>query len=149
MDLSFVNPTVLYPVTGDMRVAQEEQFGPVLPIVAFDDLQEPIAYIIKSDHGQQVSIFGTDAGEIGHLVDHLVNQVSRVNVNAQCQRSPDTFPFTGRKDSAQGTLSVHDALRSFSIRAVVATKYTPQNIELFNEISDENQSNFLSTRFIF
>ncbi len=43
-----------------------------------------------------------------------------MNINTQCQRGPDTFPFTGRKDSAYGTLSVYDALRVFSLRTVVA-----------------------------
>jgi acyl-CoA reductase-like NAD-dependent aldehyde dehydrogenase len=146
---SMVYPTVVYPVRPNMRLYEEEQFGPIIPVVVFDELNEPIEYLIKSSHGQQVSIFGTDANQIAHLLDHLVNQVSRVNVNAQCQRGPDTFPFTGRKDSAQGTLSVFDALRSFSIRTVVATKQTAQNVQLFNEIADEHLSNFLSTRFIF
>jgi hypothetical protein len=39
---------------------------------------------------------------IGRLSDPLVNQVCRVNINASCQRRPDVFPFTGRKDSAEG-----------------------------------------------
>lgn len=146
---SMVYPTVVYPVRPNMRLYEEEQFGPVIPVVVFDELNEPIEYLIQSSHGQQVAIFGTDAAQIAHLLDHLVNQVSRVNVNAQCQRGPDTFPFTGRKDSAQGTLSVFDALRSFSIRTVVATKQTSQNVQLFNQIADEHLSNFLSTRFIF
>lgn len=146
---SMVYPTVVYPVRPNMRLYEEEQFGPIIPVVVFDELNEPIEYLIKSSHGQQVSIFGTDANQIAHLLDHLVNQVSRVNVNAQCQRGPDTFPFTGRKDSAQGTLSVFDALRSFSIRTVVATKQNAQNVQLFNEIADAHLSNFLSTRFIF
>jgi aldehyde dehydrogenase (NAD+) len=47
-----------------------------------------------------------------------------VNINCQCQRGPDVFPFTGRKDSAEGTLSVTDALRSFSIRSMIAAKQT-------------------------
>jgi glyceraldehyde-3-phosphate dehydrogenase (NADP+) len=146
---SFVFPTVVYPVSEGMTIYSEEQFGPVIPVVPFDDLEEPIQYLINSNHGQQVSIFGTDSDQIAHLIDHLVNQVSRVNVNAQCQRGPDSFPFTGRKDSAQGTLSVFDALRSFSIRTIVATKETPATKALFNEIIDHNSSNFLSTRYIF
>ena len=146
---SFVFPTVVYPVSEGMILYTEEQFGPVIPIVVFDDVEEPIQYLIKSNHGQQVSVFGTDSKEMAHLIDHLVNQVSRVNVNAQCQRGPDSFPFTGRKDSAQGTLSVFDALRSFSIRAIVATKDVSDNKALFNEIIDEQSSNFLSTRYIF
>jgi acyl-CoA reductase-like NAD-dependent aldehyde dehydrogenase len=96
-----------------------------------------------------VSIFGTDTHEISHLIDGLVNQVSRVNLNVQCQRGPDTFPFTGRKDSAEGTLSVYDALRSFSIRTVVATKENKDNKAIINKIVTEGESNFLSTKFIF
>jgi hypothetical protein len=58
------------------------------------------------------------------------------------------FPFTGRKDSAEGTLSVHDALRAFSIRSLVATKMNETNKHLINEIVNDNSSNFLSTKFI-
>ena len=145
---ALVHPTVLYPVNNNMRIFSEEQFGPVIPVVPFDDIEEPIDYLINSTHGQQVSIFGSDSNTIASLVDPLVNLVSRVNINAQCQRGPDTFPFTGRKDSAEGTLSVHDALRAFSIRSLVATKETPENKAILNEIVNEHKSKFLSTRYI-
>ena len=142
-------PAVVFPVKDGMKLYREEQFGPIVPIVSFSDLQEPIDYMITSNYGQQVSIFGTDTQQVSHLIDGLVNQVSRVNLNVQCQRGPDTFPFTGRKDSAEGTLSVYDALRSFSIRTVVATKETPENKAIINKIVTEGESNFLSTKFIF
>ncbi len=145
---SLVYPALLYPVNSKMKVWHEEQFGPVVPVVAFDDIQEPIDYLIESSHGQQVSIFGRDVNQISELMDVAVNQVSRVNINAQCQRGPDAFPFTGRKDSAEGTLSVTAALRSFSIRTVVATKATPENKAIVNQIVENQESNFLSTRFI-
>lgn len=145
---SFVYPALLYPVKDGMKIYREEQFGPVVPVAVFDDVEQPIQYLIDSQHGQQVSIFGSDPSEIAHLVDQLVNQVSRVNINAQCQRGPDVFPFTGRKDSAEGTLSVNDALRSFSIRTIVATKETAENKAIVNEILRDNESNFLSTRYI-
>ncbi|WP_298349441.1 NADP-dependent glyceraldehyde-3-phosphate dehydrogenase [Runella sp.] len=145
---SFVFPAVVYPVTKNMRLYREEQFGPVIPVVPFDDIEETIDYLIESPHGQQVSIFSNDATEIGDLIDPLVNQVSRVNINCQCQRSPDVFPFTGRKDSAEGTLSVHDALRSFSIRSLVATKLNDTNKKLLNTILKEHRSDFLTTNFI-
>jgi acyl-CoA reductase-like NAD-dependent aldehyde dehydrogenase len=142
-------PAVLYPVIDGMKLYREEQFGPIVPIVSFKELQEPIDYMITSNFGQQVSIFGTDTHEISHLIDGLINQVSRVNLNVQCQRGPDTFPFTGRKDSAEGTLSVYDALRSFSIRTVVATKENKDNKAIINKIVTEGESSFLSTKFIF
>ena len=146
---SFVYPAIVYPVTKDMKLYREEQFGPVIPVVPFSDVEETIEYLIDSTHGQQVSIFSNDAEEVAALIDPLVNQVSRVNINAQCQRGPDVFPFTGRKDSAEGTLSVVDALRSFSIRSLVATKLNENNKKLINEIIGEDSSNFLSTKFIF
>ncbi|WP_114783984.1 NADP-dependent glyceraldehyde-3-phosphate dehydrogenase [Botryobacter ruber] len=146
---SLVYPAILYPVNEHMKVYREEQFGPVIPVVPFDDLEEPIGYLIESTHGQQVSIFSNDAAETAALIDPLVNQVSRVNINCQCQRGPDTFPFTGRKDSAEGTLSVVDALRSFSIRSLVATKLNENNKHLINQIVNDGSSNFLSTKYIF
>ncbi|SOD79001.1 NADP-dependent glyceraldehyde-3-phosphate dehydrogenase [Spirosoma fluviale] len=142
-------PAVVSPVKEGMRLYREEQFGPVIPVVVFDDTEEFIDYLITDDHGMQASIFGTDTEEISRLIDPLVNLVSRVNINAQCQRGPDTFPFTGRKDSAEGTLSVEDALRSFSIRSAVATKDTATNKAILNDIVEHHKSTFLSTNFIF
>jgi glyceraldehyde-3-phosphate dehydrogenase (NADP+) len=146
---SFVYPAVVYPVNKQMKLYREEQFGPLIPVVPFTDLEETIGYLIESTHGQQVSVFSNDDKELASLIDPLVNQVSRVNINCQCQRGPDVFPFTGRKDSAEGTLSVVDALRSFSIRSLVAAKLTESNKQLINEIVSEHESNFLSTKFIF
>lgn len=146
---SLFRPAVVYPVSEGMRLYREEQFGPVIPVVPFDDEEEFINYLITDDHGMQASIFGTNTDAIAQLIDPLVNLVSRVNINAQCQRGPDTFPFTGRKDSAEGTLSVEDALRSFSIRSAVATKDTATNKEILNDIVSHHKSDFLSTNFIF
>lgn len=145
---SFVYPAVLYPVDSSMEVYHEEQFGPVVPICSYTDILEPITYVVESNYGQQVSLFGTDAEEIASLLDPMVNQVCRVNINSQCQRGPDVYPFNGRKDSAEGTLSVSDALRVFSIRTMVACKDNDLNTNLLRTILDERKSNFLSTDFI-
>ncbi|HBT93286.1 MAG TPA: NADP-dependent glyceraldehyde-3-phosphate dehydrogenase, partial [Chitinophagaceae bacterium] len=146
---TFFYPAILFPVNKKMKIYSEEQFGPIIPIIPFDDIEEPIQYIIESTHGQQVSLFSQNIAELASLIDPLVNQVSRVNINCQCQRGPDSFPFTGRKDSAEGTLSVVDALRSFSIRSLVAAKLTEENKEIINDIVASDDSNFLSTKFIF
>jgi acyl-CoA reductase-like NAD-dependent aldehyde dehydrogenase len=149
IDASFVFPAVVYPVNEKMKLYHEEQFGPVIPVVPFDSIEEPINYQVDASHGMQVSIFSEDPEEVAKLIDPFVNLVSRVNINCQAQRSPDVFPFTGRKDSAEGTLSVFDALRSFSIRSLVATKLTDSNKNLFNAIVREHSSSFLSTDYIF
>lgn len=141
-------PAILYPVNKEMRIYHEEQFGPIIPIVSFKDIEEPLNYVVESKYGQQASIFGNSSKEIAQLIDVLVNQVCRVNINSQCQRGPDDFPFTGRKDSAEATLSVSDALRVFSIRTLVATKNTPDNTNIIHQILKEDQSSFLNTDFI-
>ena len=146
---TFFSPALVYPVNREMKLWREEQFGPVVPIVPFREIEEPLEYVTSSDYGQQVSIFGKDAADIAHLIDPLVNQVCRLNINSQCQRGPDTFPFTGRKDSAEGTLSVSDALRVFSIRSLVAAKSNTLNKQIITTILKEGSSNFLSTDFIF
>lgn len=145
---SLFYPALVYPVTAAMRLYAEEQFGPIIPVVPFSNIDTPVQYIEQSNYGQQVSIFGNDPDEIARLVDPLVNQVSRVNINSQCQRGPDIFPFTGRKDSAEGTLSVSDALRVFSIRTMVAAKENGPNKALITGIVSNHKSNFLSTDFI-
>jgi glyceraldehyde-3-phosphate dehydrogenase (NADP+) len=131
---TFFYPALLYPVTHQMRIFHEEQFGPVVPVVPYNDIEEPIRYCIESSYGQQASIFGNDAGVIGSLVDVLVNQVCRVNINSMCQRGPDIFPFAGRKDSGEGTLSVSDALRVFSIRTIIAAREIESNRAILEEI---------------
>lgn len=145
---TFFYPALVYPVNDRMRLYREEQFGPVIPVLPFSDIEEPIRYIVASDYGQQVSLFGRDPGLLAGLIDPLINQVCRVNINSQCQRGPDIFPFTGRKDSAVGTLSVSDALRAFSIRTLVAAKDQESNREIINRIVRERKSAFLSTDFI-
>jgi glyceraldehyde-3-phosphate dehydrogenase (NADP+) len=141
-------PAVLYPVNSSMRIYHEEQFGPIVPVCSFTHTDEVLEYITTSNYGQQVSVFGQSPQQLAALIDPLVNQVCRVNINTKCQRGPDVFPFNGRKDSAEGTLSVGDALRVFSIRTMVATRETPENRALFSHILEERMSHFLSDHYL-
>ena len=145
---NYIWPAVLYPVTKEMRVYQEEQFGPVIPVLSFQEISEPLDDMAESNYGQQVSLFGKDVYTLSPLIDTLANLVCRVNLNSSCQRGPDVYPFTGRKDSAQSTLSVHDALRSFSIRTFVAFKDNEINNETVEQLLEAKVSNFLSTDYI-
>ena len=104
------------------RVWKEEQFGPLIPIAPFSSEEQIYSYLAESTFGQQAAVFAKDVSKIGGIVDALTLSVGRVNVNAQCQRGPDTFPFTGRKSSALGTLSVSEALKTVSIESVIAMK---------------------------
>ncbi|MGB1114765.1 MAG: aldehyde dehydrogenase family protein, partial [Flavobacteriaceae bacterium] len=145
---NYIYPAVVYPVTGEMKVYKEEQFGPIIPIISYKEIDEPLDAMAASDYGQQVSLFGRDIRKVGPLIDTLANLVCRVNLNSACQRGPDVYPFTGRKNSAVSTLSVYDALRSFSIRTFVASKDTPYNKEILESLLNSETSNFVSTEYL-
>ena len=149
IDHTLFYPAVIWPASADMEVCRVEQFGPVVPVIPYDDEREAVSWVIESPWGQQASVFGKDPDRVSRVVDGLANAVSRINVNSQCQRGPDTFPFTGRKDSAEGTLSVSDALKVFSIRSLVAAKASDGNKALLKSIVVGRRSKFLSTDFIF
>ncbi|MGV8087132.1 MAG: aldehyde dehydrogenase family protein [Candidatus Woesearchaeota archaeon] len=140
---TFVAPTLLVDVKPNMRIYNEEQFDPIVPIVIYDDISEPIQYMMNSEFGQQASIFGTNPKEMGKLIDIAYKQVSRVNINGQSQRGPDKYPFTGRKSSGKEVLSIRDALEAFSSPGMVAFPDNKMNITLLNKIIDGGYSKVL------
>lgn len=127
-DRSLFFPAVLSPVTSEMKIWHEEQFGPVIPIATYESIDEVYDYIDKMHFGQQSAIFtSNDAAadpteELSQLLDVCAMATCRVNINVQCSRGPDCFPFAGRRSSANGTLSVTEALRSVSVETMVASK---------------------------
>lgn len=139
---SLMLPAIISPVTRDMRLWTEEQFGPVVPIAIYQDINEVYDYISSMPYGQQASIFSTSIATTTPLIDILSNAVGRININTQCGRSPDFFPFSGRRSSANGTLSVTEAIRTFSIETVLASKANDVNDNIF--FNSECYSNFLN-----
>jgi glyceraldehyde-3-phosphate dehydrogenase (NADP+) len=116
---TLLTPAVIYPVTKDMRIFQEEQFGPVVPVATYSDITEVHSAIRDSWNGQQASVFTKDGESAAPLVDLLANTVCRININCQCGRSPDVIPFAGRRSSAMGTMSISGALREFSVETAL------------------------------
>lgn len=104
-------PTLIDNVTKDMRIAWEEPFGPVLPIIDFEEVSEAIKIANDSDYGLQASIFTTNINSALSIAKQL--ETGTVNINDQSQRGPDHFPFTGIKDSGLGVQGIHDSLISF------------------------------------
>lgn len=136
-------PAVLYPVTPDMDIYHEEQFGPIVPIAKYDSLDPIIQSGRDGIYGQQVSIFLSDqeTATATDLLDKFSSIFGKININSQCGRSPDTLPFSGRRSSAMGVMSVSDALKEFSIPTVVSYKDSSVNAGILQEI--EGSSKFL------
>jgi len=127
LDRTLFFPAVVFPVTAEMQLWHAEQFGPVIPIATYESIEEPISWLEKMHFGQQSAIFTSQdatapSAELAELLDVCALNTCRVNLNAQCQRGPDVFPFAGRRSSAQGTISVTEVLRAVSVETMVASK---------------------------
>jgi len=140
---NLLSPPILAPVTKNMRVFAEEQFGPVIPVFPFADVAEVKAAVKSSWSGQQCALFTKDPEQCASLIDTLATIVGRINLNLQCARSPDCFPFSGRRSSAMGTMSIDEALRGFSVETVVAFNAKAAGAEDLAK-GAEQRSKFLS-----
>ncbi|GJD07335.1 NADP-dependent glyceraldehyde-3-phosphate dehydrogenase [Galdieria sulphuraria] len=84
-------PTILDHVDKNMRVAWEEPFGPLLPIVRVDSEVQAIEMVNKSPMGLQASIFSRNMENAMFLADFL--KTGTIHLNGQPARGPDHFPF--------------------------------------------------------
>ncbi len=130
-------PALLADVTADMRIAQEEQFGPIIPVLRIASIDEGMTMVRQSRFGQQLSVFSSSADSLRDVVRTAARYVGRININGKCQRGPDHFPFTGRRDSALATVSIEDALFRFSIATVTATPEIGDNPALWLQLMNE------------
>jgi len=117
----YIPPTLLDKVNADMRVAWEEPFGPVLPIIRCNGLDHAIQIANRSEYGLQSCVFTQDLDRALHVGRAL--EVGTVNINGADSRGPDHFPFLGVKASGQQTQGVH-----YSIEAMTRTKAITLNL---------------------
>jgi len=95
----FYPPTIVTGVTDGQRLVDEEQFGPVLPLIAYHDIEDALRRANASDMGLGGSVWGADLEQAQALASRLESGVAWVNCHAQIQ--PNT-PFGGWKSSGFG-----------------------------------------------
>ncbi|VQY44783.1 NADP-dependent glyceraldehyde-3-phosphate dehydrogenase [Streptococcus pneumoniae] len=108
-------PVLFDQVTKDMKVAWEEPFGPVLPIIRVASVEEAIAFANESEFGLQSSVFTNDFKKAFEIAEKL--EVGTVHINNKTQRGPDNFPFLGVKGSGAGVQGI-----KYSIEAMTNAK---------------------------
>jgi glyceraldehyde-3-phosphate dehydrogenase (NADP+) len=119
---TFFKPAVLYPVTRDMRLFKEEQFGPLVPVMTYEKPKEIVQYLNSLGFTQQASLFGGDTKLRQKWIDKLSTLECRVNIEQQCMRGPDSIPFVGRGTAAKKILSIKDALYAFTLPVILSGK---------------------------
>lgn len=108
-------PVLFDQVTKDMKVAWEEPFGPVLPIISVANVEEAIVFANESEFGLQSSVFTNDFKKAFEIAEKL--EVGTVHINNKTQRGPDNFPFLGVKGSGAGVQGI-----KYSIEAMTNVK---------------------------
>lgn len=118
---NLIEPTLFDYVTTDMRLAWEEPFGPVLPVMRVKTVEEAIEIANQSDYGLQSAIFTQNINDAFHIANRL--EVGTVQINNKTERGPDHFPFLGVKSSGLGTQGIR-----YSIETMTRPKATVINL---------------------
>lgn len=99
---NFVGPTIFNQVTTDMRIYQEEVFGPVLAIIHVDTLEQAIELINANPFGNGVGLF-TQNGNTARTFQHQID-IGQVGINIPIPVPVPFFSFTGSRGSKLGDL---------------------------------------------
>ena len=114
-------PVLIDNVTVDMRIAWEEPFGPVIPVIRVKSEDEALAIANKSRYGLQGCVFTKDIDRAIRVADQL--ETGTVQINSAPARGPDHFPFQGVKNSGISSQGITN-----SIHMITKTKTTVINL---------------------
>jgi len=116
-DNNLIYPTLFDNVTSDMRLAWEEPFGPVLPVIRVKTINQAVEIANSSEYGLQSSVYTKNINDAFNIANQL--EVGTVQINNKPERGPDHFPFSGTKSSGMGTQGI-----KYSIEAMTKSKAT-------------------------
>ncbi|PNY20101.1 NADP-dependent glyceraldehyde-3-phosphate dehydrogenase [Streptococcus parauberis] len=119
---NLICPVIFDNVNTDMRLAWEEPFGPVLPFIRINSVEEAIEISNASEYGLQASVFTNNFPRAFAIGEKL--EVGTVHINNKTQRGTDNFPFLGAKKSGAGVQGV-----KYSIDAMTNLKSIVFDIE--------------------
>lgn len=122
---NLIEPTLFDYVTTDMRLAWEEPFGPVLPIMRVKSKEEAIEIANSSEYGLQSAVFTQNINDAFYIADRL--EVGTVQINNKTERGPDHFPFLGVKASGLGTQGIRYSIESMSRPKATVINLSNQN----------------------
>lgn len=114
---NLIYPTLLDEVTTDMRIAWEEPFGPVLPILRVASQEEAIEIANASEYGLQASVFTQHIDKALTIARKL--ETGSVQINGRTERGPDHLPFIGIKKSGLGIQGVRRSIESMTREKVI------------------------------
>jgi aldehyde dehydrogenase (NAD+) len=119
----FLEPTIFDRVTPDMRIAQEEIFGPVLSVLRVPDVASALSVANGVRYGLAASVYTRDVSRAFKLVDHL--EAGIVHVNSPTVGGEAHIPFGGMKATGVGLREMgREAVAFYTELKVVYLDYT-------------------------
>ena len=115
----FIAPTIVRDVTDGMKIVDEEQFGPILPLIKFDDVEDVIARANASDYGLGGSVWSADVGRAAAIAARI--ESGQVWVNQHIAIGPH-IPMAGFKQSGLGVEQAEEGLAEYSQLQVINIK---------------------------
>ncbi|ABE36667.1 aldehyde dehydrogenase family protein [Paraburkholderia xenovorans LB400] len=107
----FFRPTIVKDIASDSRLVVEEQFGPILPVIAYDELEEAVEMANNSQYGLAASVWSTDSQAAFAVADRIV--AGTVWINKHTDRMPD-LPIAGARQSGMGVELGEEGLHEFT-----------------------------------
>ena len=122
----YLGPTIIDHVTAEMKIAQEEVFGPVLSIVRAKDVDEALAVERASPYGNAASVFTESGGVARYVMERASAGMVGVNVGVPVPREP--FSFGGWNDSkfGVGDITGHSSIEFWTQAKKMTTKWNKE-----------------------
>jgi malonate-semialdehyde dehydrogenase (acetylating) / methylmalonate-semialdehyde dehydrogenase len=119
----YLAPTIVDQVEGEMTIAREEVFGPVLNVMRMEDLDHAIEVANKSAYGNGTAIF-TNSGRAAREFKHQV-KAGMVGINIGVPATMAMFPFTGWDQSFYGDLHIQgkEGVQFYTQQKVVSIRW--------------------------
>ncbi|ANY21115.1 Putative succinate-semialdehyde dehydrogenase [NADP(+)] 2 [Tsuneonella dongtanensis] len=130
----YMRPTVLTGLTDEMALMREETFGPVIPVIPFDTVEEAIALANAGDYGLSASVIAGDAEEAAAIGERIDAGAISLQDGALTTMVGDATNHS-RKGSGLGPSRMGDEgmLRFLRRQALIRQTGTPATIEMFRE----------------
>ncbi|MBK7959029.1 MAG: aldehyde dehydrogenase family protein [Bacteroidetes bacterium] len=127
LDSNYIAPTIFTDIASDSAILEEEIFGPILPIISFKEISNPINYLRKRDKPLASYIFSKDQKEIDFFLYNTSSGSTCIN-EIMLQFTQPNLPFGGINTSGLGRANGKFGFIEFSNQRSVLRQYSPFSV---------------------
>ncbi len=122
----YVGPTVIDQVTPEMKIAQEEVFGPVLSIIRVDTIEQALEIENNSQYGNAAAVFTQSGGLAKYVADNVSAGMIGVNIGVPVPREPFSFGGWNQSKFGVGDITGKSSIEFWTKQKKVTTKWNPE-----------------------